>query len=152
KRDTGEIAGTGDTWSAIDQALIKGSRGLQGGDSLARLLARERGTRNIRQLPPLTEEQILAWAEAYRAERGTYPTRTSGAIADAPPGETWGKVAAALEQGLRSLRRWTSLQAFLRACRGAPSNREAQLQLSEEIILQHARAYNQENPGHWPND
>jgi hypothetical protein len=33
----------GQTWLALDSALRNGHRGLPGGDSLARLLARERG-------------------------------------------------------------------------------------------------------------
>jgi hypothetical protein len=33
----------GETWGALDSALRDGRRGLPGGDSLARLLARERG-------------------------------------------------------------------------------------------------------------
>ena len=52
-------------WLNVDQALRLGLRCLPGGDSLARLLDRERGVRNLGNLPPLTEDQIVAWARAH---------------------------------------------------------------------------------------
>ena len=54
-------------WQNIGQALRRGLRGLEGGSSLAKLLAKERGVRNVRDLPPLSEAQILAWADAHHA-------------------------------------------------------------------------------------
>src|SRR5271165_7485144 len=55
-QDSGPVFGQlGQTWKAIDGALRRGRRGLLGGDSLPRLLARERGARHVRALPPLTE-------------------------------------------------------------------------------------------------
>jgi hypothetical protein len=36
-------AAPGENWTALDQALRRGVRGLPGGNSLARLLGRERG-------------------------------------------------------------------------------------------------------------
>ena len=55
----------GDSWRIVDVALIYGLRGLSAGSSLAQLLAEQRGVRNVRQLPPLTEKQILEWADAH---------------------------------------------------------------------------------------
>src|SRR5438094_260930 len=49
----------GETWSAINAALIQGGRGLKPGRSLAGLLVKHRGTRNLQCLPPLSETQIL---------------------------------------------------------------------------------------------
>jgi hypothetical protein len=46
-------------------ALRLGLRGLPGGSSLARLLDEQRRVRNVKNLPPLTEEQILAWADEH---------------------------------------------------------------------------------------
>src|SRR5947209_6739445 len=60
-------------WENIEQALWAGRRGLPGGDSLARLLARERGTRNPHCRPRLTVEQILAWADAHHARKRRWP-------------------------------------------------------------------------------
>jgi hypothetical protein len=43
---SGPVAGApGETWAAVNQALAYGSRELPGGDSLARLLAENRGKR-----------------------------------------------------------------------------------------------------------
>jgi hypothetical protein len=39
------------TWRGIDRALRRGSRGLRGGSSLARLLMERRGLRTSRNLP-----------------------------------------------------------------------------------------------------
>ena len=33
---------------------------------------------------PLTEDQILAWADAHYARCGSYPTRNSGEVVDGP--------------------------------------------------------------------
>jgi hypothetical protein len=41
---SGPVAGAeGETWKAVDSALARGHRGLPRGDSLSRLLRRERG-------------------------------------------------------------------------------------------------------------
>lgn len=70
-RTSGDIPGTfGVTWAAVDAALRNGTRGLPGGSSLAQLLADQCGARNIQRLPPLSEQQILAWADAHRVRTG----------------------------------------------------------------------------------
>ena len=51
----------------MDAALRKGVRGLPGGSSLAQLLRQRRRGQNASDLPPLTEDQILTWADAHRA-------------------------------------------------------------------------------------
>jgi hypothetical protein len=52
-RHSGDVAAGDLTWKAIDAALHQGHRGLPGGDSLARLLRRERGRvmRRIQRQP-----------------------------------------------------------------------------------------------------
>jgi hypothetical protein len=77
----------GEKWVRIDAALRRGLGGLPGGDSLARLLDRRRGVRNVRGLPPLTEGVILAWADRHRRRTGWWPRIDSGPVAGAP-GET----------------------------------------------------------------
>jgi hypothetical protein len=80
---SGEVVGAaGETWSGLNSALNKGNRGLPGGNSLARLLAAERGARNHLALPRLTCEQILAWADAHRT--GRWPVTKSGPVTEAP--------------------------------------------------------------------
>lgn len=107
----------GETWAAVDAALAAGTRGLPGGDSLARLLARRRGKRNAADLPPLTPELILGWADAHFARTGGWPHRHSGPVADAP-GETWQGVVSALRNGRRGLPGGSSLARLLDAERG----------------------------------
>lgn len=103
----------GEKWVNVDQALAKGIRGLPAGSSLAQLLAEQRGVRNIQNLPPLSVEAILAWADAHNARTGQWPRRSSGPIADAP-GETWAKVDQALVKGLRKLPGGSSLARLIK--------------------------------------
>ena len=102
----------GETWLAIHTALQKGQRGLPGGSSLAKLLAKHRGVRNHKALPRLKARQILAWARAYHRRTGKRPSRYSGAI-EGSGGETWSAINTALEQGHRGCPGGSSLPQFL---------------------------------------
>jgi hypothetical protein len=81
---------------------------LAGGSSLAR----KRGVRNPSCLPPLTEEQILAWAQSYRRANGVWPRYRSGPVAEAP-GESWARIDSALRYGRRGLGGGSSLAKLL---------------------------------------
>ena len=72
---SGSISETaGETWSAVDTALLYGYRGLSPGLSLAEFLNQHWGEKppddrkppKARNRPPLTIEQILAWAEVHQ--------------------------------------------------------------------------------------
>ena len=91
---SGAIPGSGRTWLAIDSALRRGCCGLPGGTSLSKLLAQKRGAPAGRRPPNLSEEQVLAWADAYFAVQGKWPGEDSGSI----PGtrETWPGIASML--------------------------------------------------------
>jgi hypothetical protein len=102
----------GETWGSVQSALFSGLRGLPGGLTLAQLLQAERGVRNIQDLPRLTEEQIVAWAETHYRRNGSWPTKDSGPI-DSAPGETWNGVHIALRRGRRSLPGGSSLARLL---------------------------------------
>ena len=111
--DTGGVWGVpGQTWQAVNRALFAGSRGLPGGSSLARLLAERRGKRNKAQTPPLSEEQILCWADRHYRRTGRWPTVASGPVRDAP-GENWRALASALWAGNRGLHGGDTLRRFL---------------------------------------
>jgi hypothetical protein len=56
-------------WHAIDQALAVGTNGLPGGDSLAKLLYRERGRKDGRG--PLADPENVAEAQRLRADGWT---------------------------------------------------------------------------------
>jgi hypothetical protein len=146
----GEIPGTsGETWRAVDEALRRGCRGVRGGRSLALFLARKRGVRNRRSLPPLRLKQIVAWADAHHQRTGRWPNNNSGPIVDAP-GETWKGVALALAWGYRKLRGGTTLARLLARERGV-RNRSSLPSLSYQQILTWADAHYQRN-GSWPSE
>jgi len=137
----------GDTWTAVDLALRTGRRGLRGGSSLAKLLARYRGVHRHVRKPPLTERQILSWADAFHARMGRWPNYHSGAIPEAPR-ETWLQVNEALSKGRRGLSGGMTLAKLLALKRNVRS-RIALPALSERKILAWARKFRREH-GRWP--
>ena len=139
----------GFNWNAVDGALRYGRCGLSGGSSLARLLARERGVRNIQDLPRLSLERILAWADEYYRRTGRWPTRDSGSVGDAAPGVTWKEVNLALQRGARGLPGASSLPGLLAERRGVRSKGHLP-PLSVEWILVWADAHHARH-GAWPN-
>jgi hypothetical protein len=66
----------------------------------------------IRKREPLTEAQILTWADAHHARTGKWPNLRSGRVADAPD-ETWSAIDAALRRGHRGLPEGSSLSWLL---------------------------------------
>jgi hypothetical protein len=108
----------GETWAAIDTALVHGFRGLRAGLSLAELLDRHWGERPRSDKPPLSIAQILAWAEAHYHRTGQWPMAASGVVEDAPveipKPLTWRKIDNALREGFRGLPGEDSLSHLLR--------------------------------------
>jgi hypothetical protein len=148
KETSGPIPETpGETWFAVDRALRAGVRGFRGGSSLARLLARQRGERNIQALPRLTVAQILAWADAHHQRTGAWPTSDSGPIARTR-GETWSGVNAALKAGRRGFPGGSSLARLLAKHRGVRNPKQPP-PLTTKKILQWAKAYCRA-AGCWP--
>jgi hypothetical protein len=92
----------GECWRRLDQALRVGIRSLPGGDSLARLLQRQRGARNIHALPVLSEGEIMSWALAHRRRTGKWPDAKAGRIIGTHH-EKWASVHRALRCGTRGL-------------------------------------------------
>lgn len=147
-KDSGCIIGAlFETWIAVDTALRVGLRTLPGGSSLAQLLAEKRGVRNIRDLPPLSVERILEWADGYFQRKGSWPTIASGAIINSG-GETWRRVDQALRSGIRGLPGGSSLARLLKKHRGV-RNRKQLSPFTEEIILEWADAHFQRT-SEWP--
>jgi hypothetical protein len=137
----------GENWTALNQALATGVRGLPGGTSLASLLAEHRGKRKRTAPPPLTEEQILRWADAHYARTGSWPQGSVEPIPDAP-GETWNAISCALRLGRRGLPGGSSLTNFLAARRGAPVYTPCP-DLSLPQVLAWADAFHART-GRWP--
>jgi hypothetical protein len=101
QRSGSVIGGEGDTWLAIDSGSRFGHRGLPGGSSLAKLLARHRNVPCLSTRPKLSVEHVLEWADSHHRRTGAWPNAKSGPVPEAP-GETWGKIEAALRNGSRS--------------------------------------------------
>jgi transcriptional regulator with XRE-family HTH domain len=114
----------GETWHGVNWALRHGARGLRGGTSLARLLARRLGARNHTTIARLTVPKVLAWADAHHARTGAWPGHRTGPIPEAP-GDTWAGVQAALRQGYRGLPGGTSLYRLLKKHCQVPGPRPA---------------------------
>jgi hypothetical protein len=134
-------------WLNVNNALRLGLRTLEGGESLARLLDRERGVRNLGNLPPLTEDQIVAWARAYYEQTGAWPNENSGPIPDSR-GEDWANVNQALRDGDRGLPGVDTLARLL-ARRLSIRNRASMPRLTIQQILAWARQHHART-GEWP--
>jgi hypothetical protein len=133
----------GEAWTAINEALRSGFRGLPKGSSLSKLLVAH-GLREAKD--DLTVEQILKGAEAHHAGTGKWPTTSSGVVDDAP-GETWVAIDAALRGGVRGLPKGSSLSKLL----VAHGRREAKDDLTVEQILKWADAHHART-GDWPTE
>jgi len=137
----------GENWSLINKALSKGHRSLNTSTTLALLLESRRGVPRHKDLPALTTDQILQWADLHFEKHGAYPIATDGPI-EAALTDTWSSVDAALNKGYRGLPGKSTLSRLLHQERGKfhPSTLP---KLSEEQILEwmdehHART------GEWP--
>jgi hypothetical protein len=137
----------GESWPAINASLGKGFRGLPGGSSLPQLLEEHRGVRNKLKPPPLTVEQVLAWADAYHKLTGRWP-RADHPPTGLPAGETWGTVNDALSRGLRGLSGGTSLATLLQERRGV-RNKQGLPPMTVKGILAWADAHHRLT-GRWP--
>jgi hypothetical protein len=131
----------------VDNALRLGLRALPGGSSLAQLLAEKRNVRNIQKLPPLTEAQIVQWADEFHERTGTWPTLRSGPIPNSG-GEKWSAIEIALRNGARGQPGGSSLARLLAEHRGV-RNRMAVPPLSIPQVLSWADGYFQ-RAGNWP--
>jgi hypothetical protein len=136
-----------ETWGRVNGALDRGLRGLSGGSSLAQLLAEKRNVRNSVNLPALSVDQILAWADAHHERTGRWPIRNTGLIEDSSE-ETWAGINTALIRGARGLPGSSSLSQLLADNRGVP-NVQNLPRLSVTRILAWADAHH-ECTGKWP--
>lgn len=150
-RDGDIYDAAGETWRALDTALRVGVRTLPGGSSLARLLAKHRGVRNNKGLPPLTLEDILTWADAHYHRTGKWPQGKDGNIYDAA-GETWLAMDKTLRHGRRGIPGGSSLAQLLAERRGVRMRNGAALPpLTPQDILAWADAHYRRT-GKWPRE
>jgi hypothetical protein len=81
--------------------------------------------------PPLTIEQILAWADAYRARTGEWPTADSSLVTG-EEGDTWAAINTALAQGHRGLPGGDTLSRLLKRERGMGERRRRPFRFGTE--------------------
>jgi len=136
-------ASPSETWDKIDQALRCGDRGLAGGRSLAGVLARHRPFGIPPEMPGLTIQGILTWADAHHKATGKWPRKGSGRVAGAPHDVTWKAINEALQLGRHGLTGGTTLARLL------AEQRDVRAPLSVERILTWADAFHADQ-GHWP--
>ena len=97
------------TWGDVENALRYGRGGLPAGASLRHVLACER---RFTEHAPLTEDQILRWADLHYDRVGVWPSARSGRVVDAPD-ETWWEISIALIRAFRGLPGGSSLRQLL---------------------------------------
>ena len=66
----------------------------------------------MKDLPPITEAQILKWAMLHHKRTGRWPTQAAGPILDAPS-ENWRAIDSALYKGLRGFPGGSSVAQLL---------------------------------------
>jgi hypothetical protein len=148
-RESGAIPDAGGiTWYAVEQALKHGTCGLRRGLTIRRLVASEREVRRPPRVPPLTEEQILAWADEHYRRFRKWPKVLSGSIFGAAS-EAWHRIDTSLRLGLRGLPGGSSLACLLEDKRGV-RNPKTVPRLRAAEILAWADAWH-ERTGTWPN-
>ncbi|MFM9959788.1 MAG: DEAD/DEAH box helicase family protein [Planctomycetaceae bacterium] len=83
--------------------------------------------------PPLTIEQILAWADAHKTATGEWPRQTSGQVTGTE--ESWTRLSGALQQGQRGLPRGSSLAKLLAEHRGVRNQMDLPDLTIEQILV-----------------
>jgi hypothetical protein len=121
------------TWAALGQRLRKGGRGLPGGTTLRRLLVQQRGVPEQDTRPPLSVEQILAWADSYHETHGCWPNPLAGRVAGTGQ-ESWGSIDRVLRQGGRGLPAGSSLGLLLAEHRDARKRLPGRTLTLEQIL------------------
>lgn len=136
-----------DSWNAVHNALMRNGRGLTVRMTLAQFLSLHRGARNHLDLPSLSEESILRWADRHHRHTKSWPTAKTGPIIGAP-GETWRLIDVALRQGCRGLPSGGSLIRLLARHRQV-RNRKGLPRLNIKMILKWADLHH-DRTGTWP--
>lgn len=146
---SGPVRGVPDeSWGPIDGALRFGRRGLRSGSSLVLLLAKHRGRHYQAKGGPITERQVIQWAQAFHRRTGRWPSRRTPGRVTRTATDTWVGLDGALRQGFRGLPGGTSLLMLLRAHCGA-RHRKLPPRLTIKQVLAWADAHH-ERSGRWP--
>ena len=140
-------AAPGERWDQIEGAVRRGSRGLRGGTSLARLLAERRNKAWYTNRPPRSQREVLALADEHFRRTGRWPTRMSGRVIGAP-GQTWLAIDKAIKRSDAEVRGFSSLAHLLTERRGTRYARYLP-RLTIKQILEWADRHHRRT-GRWP--
>ncbi len=140
-------AAPGERWDRIDAALQRGSRGLRGGTSLARLLAARRNKALNTNRLPRSQREILTLADEHFRRTGRWPTVESGRVIGAP-GQTWRAIDKAMKRSDAEVRGFSSLAQLLTKRRGKRNTRHLP-RLTIKQILEWADRHRRRT-GKWP--
>jgi hypothetical protein len=113
-----------DAWSGEEDELARTLRPEQAAEATGRTQTAVYARRRVLGLPDgragkpprgplLSEAQILAWARAYRRQRGRWPSAESPPVG-LPDGESWKHLDNCLRRGRRGLTGGSSLSRLLR--------------------------------------
>jgi len=91
------------SWCAIDASLKRGQNGLPGGDSVANMIYRYFGKKNIKNLHNLYIDEIVDWMILFEKEYGKYPTQQDNRVIKEMGEETWKSINSSLLAGRRGL-------------------------------------------------
>ena len=110
---------------------------------------RKRRWRSRPKRPPLSVEQILAWADAFHADRGRWPNVNSGLI-EGTIDDTWSRIDDNLRAGNRGLpdKSRLTLARLLERRRGV-RNSEYPPKLTMQQIVKWAKRHRRRT-GEWP--
>jgi len=117
--DSGKVKDApAETWSALDLALARGTRGLRGRSSVAQLLASRDVKRSPQRRPALTVRQVLTLADRFFQAHGHWPHFFDSGPIDELPGDTWLTIDKGLRRGRRNLPGGRTLAGSLNKHRG----------------------------------
>lgn len=102
------------TWGSVDSALHRGSKGLQGGTSLADLIEKNFGIINPKSIPVLSEEKILYHAKKFKDKHGRKPHCNDGDV-DGVENLTWRNIDGHLRQRESSLSKFLEKKLGIKA-------------------------------------
>jgi hypothetical protein len=119
-RQSGTIVKEGrpvERWSALDKALLNGSRGLPGGSSLTKILYEHRAVQSVWLIGEVTEEQVLDYADSWKAAHGRWPGQKDGPVNEGSS-ITWRAISKWLCYGKHGLPGGSTIGRLIQEHRG----------------------------------
>ena len=107
----GVIGNPNESWSAVQSALVSGTRGLIGGSSIEKILFEKFGVIGVRAGRTLTREKVKNLVNQHFNLTGSWPTANSEWLFEGK--DSWAAIDMALREGLRGFSGGESLSQLL---------------------------------------